>query len=49
VRDDEFPEPEVVITPRIGIKHAIDLPLRFAVKGNGCVSGPRKLEQWQPK
>lgn len=49
VRDDGFPEPEVVITPRIGIKHAIDLPLRFAAKGNRCVSGPKKLEQWQPK
>ena len=49
VRDDGFAQPEVVITPRIGIKHAIDLPLRFAVKGNGCVSGPRKLEQWQSK
>jgi len=49
VREDGFPLPEVVITPRIGIKHAIDLPLRFAVKGNGCVSGPRKLEQWQSK
>jgi DNA-3-methyladenine glycosylase len=49
VRDDGFPEPEFVITPRIGIEHAIDLPLRFAVRGNSCVSGPRKLEQWQSK
>lgn len=43
VRDDGFPEPEVVITPRIGIRHAVDWPLRFALRGHGCVSGPRKL------
>ena len=43
VRDDGFPEPEVVITPRIGIKHAVDWPLRFALRGHGCVSGPRRL------
>lgn len=49
VREDEFPEAQVVVTPRIGIKHAVDLPLRFAVRGNSCVSGPRKLEQWQSK
>ena len=46
VREDDFAAAEMVITPRIGIKHAVDLPLRFALKGNGCVSGPRKLEQW---
>jgi len=49
VREDGFSEPEVVITPRIGIKHAVDLPLRFAVRGNGFVSGPRKLMEWKPK
>jgi DNA-3-methyladenine glycosylase len=49
VRDDGFPEPEVVITPRIGIKHAVDLPLRFAIRGNTCVSGPRKLEKLQSR
>jgi DNA-3-methyladenine glycosylase len=49
VRDDGFPAADVVITPRIGIKHAVDLPLRFAVRGHGCVSGPRKLERWQSK
>jgi len=49
VRDDGFPDVDVVVTPRIGIKHAVDLPLRFAVRGNACVSGPRKLEQWQSK
>lgn len=43
VRDDGFSEREVVITPRIGIRHAVDLPLRFALSGHGCVSGPRRL------
>ena len=47
VREDDFPETDVVITPRIGIKHAVDLPLRFALRGHPCVSGPRKLAQWQ--
>ncbi len=44
VRDDGFEEAEVVITPRIGIKHAVDWPLRFALRGHGCVSGPKRLE-----
>jgi DNA-3-methyladenine glycosylase len=44
VRDDGFPEAEIVVTPRIGITHAIDLPLRFALRGHGCVSGPKRLE-----
>lgn len=43
VRDDGFGETEWVATRRIGIKHAVDLPLRFALRGHGCVSGPRKL------
>jgi DNA-3-methyladenine glycosylase len=45
VRDDGFPEPQVVVTPRIGIKHAVDLPLRFALSGHACVSGSRKLAE----
>ena len=43
VRDDGFPEPEVLITPRIGIRHAVELPLRFALRGHVCVSGPRRM------
>jgi DNA-3-methyladenine glycosylase len=43
VRDDGFPEPQIVITPRIGIRHAVNLPLRFALRGHACVSGPRRL------
>lgn len=45
VRDDGFPEPEVVITPRIGIRHAADWPLRFALRGHGCVSGPKRMAE----
>jgi DNA-3-methyladenine glycosylase len=43
VREDGFPEQPVVITPRIGIRHAVDRPLRFALRGHACVSGPRRL------
>jgi len=43
VRDDGHPAPDVLVTPRIGIHVAIDFPLRFAIRGNPCVSGPRKL------
>jgi DNA-3-methyladenine glycosylase len=47
VRDDGFPESEAVITPRIGIKHAVDWPLRFALRGHACVSGPKRLAEYQ--
>ena len=43
VRDDGFPEANIVVTPRIGINHAVDLPLRFALRSHSCVSGPRRL------
>ena len=43
VRDDGHPSPLFVATPRIGIRHAVDLPLRFALRENGCVSGPKGL------
>ena len=33
VRDDGFAVPEVLVTPRIGIKQAMDWPLRFAFQG----------------
>ncbi len=41
--DDGFAVADVVVTPRIGIHEAVDWPLRFAVAGNGCVSGPARL------
>jgi DNA-3-methyladenine glycosylase len=34
---------DVLVTPRIGIKRAADWPLRFALAGNDCVSGPKSL------
>jgi DNA-3-methyladenine glycosylase len=43
VREDAFPAHEIVVTARIGIKSAIDWPLRFALQGNECVSGPRTM------
>lgn len=43
VRDDGYAVSEVLVTARIGIKHAVDWPLRFALPGHNCVSGPRNL------
>ncbi len=43
VRDDGFRVERVLVTRRIGIRHATDLPLRFAVPGHPCVSGARKI------
>lgn len=41
VRDDGFRVAEALVTPRIGIRHAAERPLRFAVPDCPCVSGPR--------
>jgi DNA-3-methyladenine glycosylase len=41
--DDGTPEADALVTVRIGISHAVDFPLRFVVRGHGCVSGPKKL------
>jgi DNA-3-methyladenine glycosylase len=38
LRDDGWAAATIDITPRIGIRHAADLPLRFAVSGHACVS-----------
>lgn len=46
VRDDGFAIREVRVTPRIGINKsnaAVDWPLRFALPGHACVSGPKSL------
>ena len=43
VRDDGFRVTECLATPRIGIRHAVELPLRFHLEGHRCVSGPRRL------
>jgi DNA-3-methyladenine glycosylase len=39
IADDGEPAPEVLITKRIGIKKAADMPLRYLVPGNRFVSG----------
>jgi DNA-3-methyladenine glycosylase len=44
VRDDGFPVTRVLVTRRIGISHAVELPLRFSLPGNSCVSGPKKMD-----
>ncbi|MGB6690215.1 MAG: DNA-3-methyladenine glycosylase [Candidatus Sulfotelmatobacter sp.] len=43
LRDDGYRVPEVLVTARIGIRHAVDLPLRFALPGHACVSGRKSL------
>jgi len=43
VHDDGFAVDEVLVTPRIGIHEAVDWPLRFALRGNACVSGGKSL------
>jgi DNA-3-methyladenine glycosylase len=46
IRDDGFRLSEAMVTPRIGINPsnaALDWPLRYAVPGHPCVSGPRSL------
>jgi DNA-3-methyladenine glycosylase len=41
--DDGFPAERVVATPRIGIRKAMEEPLRFLIAGNAYVSGKRVL------
>lgn len=43
LRDDGFVVSQVLVTPRIGIRHAVDRPLRFAIPGNPCISGPKTI------
>ena len=43
VRDDGFRVTRVLVTRRIGIRHAVELPLRFSLPGHECVSGPKKM------
>ena len=38
LRHDAWKTQPVEISPRIGIRHAADLPLRFALAGHACVS-----------
>ena len=39
IGDDNFRVEKIAVTPRIGIKKAADLPLRFLISGNPFVSG----------
>ena len=43
LRDDGFRVSKILVTPRIGIRHAAELPLRFALPGHPCVSGAKSL------
>ncbi len=43
LRDDGYKVAEAAVTARIGIKQAIDWPLRFLLPGHACVSGPSKI------
>ncbi len=47
VRDDGFRVTRVLVSRRIGIQHAVELPLRFSLPGHECVSGPKKVEAKQ--
>jgi len=38
LRDDAFTPDAIEVTPRIGIRHAAELPLRFHVAAHPCVS-----------
>ena len=45
LRDDGISPAQVLVTPRIGIREAMDWPLRFALPAHPCVSGPRKMRE----
>jgi len=43
IEDDGFDVAKVLVTPRIGIIKAAELPLRYLIAGNPFVSGPLRL------
>jgi DNA-3-methyladenine glycosylase len=45
LRDDGCEAPSIATTPRIGITKAAERPLRFAVAGHSCVSGPARANR----
>ena len=48
IGDDSFPARAVLLTPRIGIKQAVDRKLRYLLAGNPFVSGPKALRMHHP-
>ena len=44
VADDGFNSGKIAITPRIGIRKAAELPLRYIIAGNKFVSGKTRVE-----
>ncbi len=49
LRDVGFRAGKVLVTPRIGIRHAVEWPLRFALPDHDCVSGPKVWPKAGPK
>jgi len=45
IEDDGFYVRKVMVTPRIGIVKAAELPLRYLIAGNPFVSGPVRLRR----
>jgi DNA-3-methyladenine glycosylase len=45
LRDDGCETPDILTTRRIGITKAAERPLRFAIAGNTCVSGPARANR----
>jgi len=43
IADDGTPPPRVLVTKRIGIMKAVDMPLRYIVAGNRFVSGSKDV------
>lgn len=41
IGDDGYKNAGILATPRVGITKASDLPLRFLIRGNAFVSGPK--------
>ena len=48
LRQDRFSVGEIEITPRIGIRQAADLPLRFSIANHDCVSKPAAIRMKKP-
>jgi DNA-3-methyladenine glycosylase len=45
IEDDGFSAAKILVTPRIGIVKAAELPLRYLIAGNPFVSGPTRLRR----